>query len=342
MVSLLSGSRRLIRYMTATGGWEVRVSYIVTVFNKARYLPFVVEGLRRQEGEFERELIFIDDGSTDGSAALIRELTSDLSDVTVVEQPNAGPSVATNVGFGLATGDFIKPVDGDDVLYPWTTQALLDAQAQTGCKISYAHFERAGLYDSDLSGHPGDIFKRLRRTPGQTITHPDLLWGVMVGCLMTPSSWLAETGVVRATTGCCESVFTQDYGLNIKLAQLGPIAELHESIFMAPIAREGRLSENPRQERHDEAMILARYIEETTGLDAEFRQRVFVLALKKLFHAQQRRGVPKWTSVPYWNLRFARMRLLKPDPARIEAGCRRLRREAKIIVPGRVSETGQM
>jgi len=308
------------------------VSYVVTVFNKSRYLPFVIEGLRRQEGDFEREFIFVDDGSTDGSANLVRRLTADLSNVTVIEQPNRGPSYATNVGFAAAAGDYIKPVDGDDVLYPWTTQILLDAQKQTGCKVSYAHYNRAGRYDCNGSD-PAAALNNIDHVPGVTIIHRDLLRDIMVGCLMTPTSWLAETAIVRQTRGCDESVYTQDYGLNIKLAQLGPIAELNESLFMTPYCMDGRLSGYPAQERHDEAMALARFLKEKPDFDEHFRRFVFRLALKKLWHAHDALGTAKWLCRDYWYSRLARADMMRIDLAYIDEGCRRLRNKADIKVP---------
>ena len=48
------------------------VSYVVTIYNKTAALPFLVAGLAAQEGDFEREFIFVDDGSTDGSVPLLR------------------------------------------------------------------------------------------------------------------------------------------------------------------------------------------------------------------------------------------------------------------------------
>lgn len=108
-----------VGYSTATDVEEgVRVSYVLTVYNKSRYLPFVIEGLRRQEGDFDREFIFVDDGSTDDSVELIERLTAGLPGVTIHRQANQGPSVATNIGFSRATGDYIKPVDADDVFFP--------------------------------------------------------------------------------------------------------------------------------------------------------------------------------------------------------------------------------
>lgn len=243
-----------VGYSTATDVEEgVRVSYVLTVYNKSRYLPFVIEGLRRQEGDFDREFIFVDDGSTDDSVELIERLTAGLPGVTIHRQANQGPSVATNIGFSRATGDYIKPVDADDVLFPWTTRILLDALAQTGCKVSYAHFNRAGKYDSGATD-PAAPLHNIERTPGRTVTHPDLLRDIMVGCLVTPASWLARTDIVRQTGGCDERIYTQDYGLNIKLARLGPIAEVQESLYLMPADMGDRNSGNPTQERHDEAM----------------------------------------------------------------------------------------
>ena len=104
-------------------GEVVKVSFIVTVYNKALYLPFVIRGLARQEGEFEREFIFVDDGSTDDSVKILGELKETLPGrVEIIEQDNSGPSMATNKGFEISTGDIIKFVDGDDVLMPWTTK----------------------------------------------------------------------------------------------------------------------------------------------------------------------------------------------------------------------------
>ena len=89
------------------------VSYIVTVFDKAPFLPRVVDALRRQTGDFAREFFFVDDGSRDGSADLIAELTRGWRDsVVVLRQANRGASAATNAGAARAS-------------LPWLTRAGL-------------------------------------------------------------------------------------------------------------------------------------------------------------------------------------------------------------------------
>src|SRR5277367_4705267 len=98
------------------------VSYVVTVYNKAPALSFLIAGLDAQQGDFEREFIFVDDGSTDGSLSVLRALTTGWRDVTIVEQANAGPAPALNLGLRRARGDYIKPMDADDLLLPWATR----------------------------------------------------------------------------------------------------------------------------------------------------------------------------------------------------------------------------
>lgn len=163
----------------------------------------------------------------------------------------------------------------------------------------------------------------------------------MIGCLMTPTSWLAQTDIVRQTGGCDERIFTQDYGFNIKLARLGPIAEVQESLYLMPVELGERNSGNPAQERHDEAMILARFIEENQELGEDFRRFIFILALKKLWHWKDSQGAVKLFCEEYWRCRMARMGLLRVDSKRIERGCGRLRGKAAIKLPGQTGNRSQ-
>lgn len=78
------------------------------------------------------ELILVDDGSTDGSAALCDALAKEDSRVRVLHKKNAGVSAARNDGLDLAQGEYIAFCDADDALTPDALQTLYDALVRSG------------------------------------------------------------------------------------------------------------------------------------------------------------------------------------------------------------------
>ena len=105
-----------------------RVSIIVPVYNTEAYLPVCVESLFRQT-HTDLELIFVDDGSTDGSGALLDAYAKKDPRVRVIRQKNGGVSAARNAGIERATGAYIGFVDSDDTVEPNYVEALLGAFA---------------------------------------------------------------------------------------------------------------------------------------------------------------------------------------------------------------------
>jgi len=91
------------------------LSVVVPVYNGTLYLPQLVDSLLAQE-RVPDEVIFVDDGSTDDSSAMINRLGAGLASLRVIRQKNQGQAVARNVGMRQATGRYLAFVDADDVL----------------------------------------------------------------------------------------------------------------------------------------------------------------------------------------------------------------------------------
>eukprot|EP01136_Pigoraptor_vietnamica_P021735 Opistho-1_new@72160 len=91
------------------------VSIIIPLFNAEAYIAEAINSVIKQTYPF-KELIIVDDGSTDASLQIAKTYANDW--ITVVAHENKGAAAARNYGLKLAKGDFIQFLDADDLLSP--------------------------------------------------------------------------------------------------------------------------------------------------------------------------------------------------------------------------------
>lgn len=91
-------------------------SIIVPLYNKEHYLEACLEGIQGQT-EQSWECLIINDGSTDGSELIARKFEKKDARFKVLNQKNAGPSVARNYGIKESKGELLHFLDADDY-YP--------------------------------------------------------------------------------------------------------------------------------------------------------------------------------------------------------------------------------
>ena len=89
------------------------VSVIVPVYNGERYLEAALKSIFNQDYQ-PIEIIVVDDGSTDGTADIVRL----FKNVHYIYQANQGPSAAWNTGIAAAQGECIAFLDADDMWMP--------------------------------------------------------------------------------------------------------------------------------------------------------------------------------------------------------------------------------
>lgn len=106
-----------------------KVSFIVPVYNTQEFLPRCLDSLLGQTCP-DIEIVVVNDGSPDGSAAIIDEYLRKDSRVRVVEKSNGGLSSARNAGMDVARGDIIDFVDSDDYVEPNLAKFLVDTFAE--------------------------------------------------------------------------------------------------------------------------------------------------------------------------------------------------------------------
>ena len=89
------------------------LSIIIPVYNAARYLPECIKSVKRQIYN-NYECILIDDGSTDDSYQICKDVALEDLRFRVFQQENSGASVARNKGLLYAKGDYVVFIDADD------------------------------------------------------------------------------------------------------------------------------------------------------------------------------------------------------------------------------------
>ncbi|PJJ45240.1 cellulose synthase/poly-beta-1,6-N-acetylglucosamine synthase-like glycosyltransferase [Glutamicibacter mysorens] len=112
------------------------VSVIIPAYNEEVVLRACVESILRSKGDLA-EVVIIDDGSTDGTAKLMRELAQEHLLVKAISQENAGKGAALNRGIEEATGEILVFVDADGVFSPvtiaWLLTGFRDAKVGAVC-----------------------------------------------------------------------------------------------------------------------------------------------------------------------------------------------------------------
>lgn len=109
----------------------MKLSIILTVYNKEPYLKRALDAILNQKGlsNGEYEVLAVNDGSTDGSAAIIDEYAKRDSRLRVLTQRNQGLSMARNNGVQEANGDYVWFVDADDIISSKAVSLICGAMA---------------------------------------------------------------------------------------------------------------------------------------------------------------------------------------------------------------------
>ncbi len=93
------------------------VSVVMCVYNDERYLGKSIESILKQTFT-DFELIIVDDGSTDKTAAILDSIKQKDSRIKVFHKENTGTTASANFGISKARGKYIARLDSDDISYP--------------------------------------------------------------------------------------------------------------------------------------------------------------------------------------------------------------------------------
>jgi glycosyltransferase involved in cell wall biosynthesis len=122
------------------------VSTVIPVFNRPDMLVEAAGSVLAQTWR-PIEIIIVDDGSTDRTAAVAGELAAKHAEVRVIHQPNGGVGRAREAGRLIANGAFIQYLDSDDVLLPRKFELQVEglrANPEAGASYGWTRVRTAG------------------------------------------------------------------------------------------------------------------------------------------------------------------------------------------------------
>ncbi|TLM68900.1 MAG: glycosyltransferase [Deltaproteobacteria bacterium] len=203
-----------------------RVSVLLPVRNEERLLPAALASLQRQTLA-DWELVAVDDGSSDGTGAILDAAAATDSRIRVLHRPPSGLVTALNAGLAACRAPLVARMDGDDVCHP----------------------NRLQLQAGHLAAHPGTtlVASRVRHIPRQGLSdgmrayeawqnaqldHDAIMRDLYVESPFTHPSVMYRRDAVLSLGGYRDCGWPEDYDLWLRLAQAGArFARLPETLL---------------------------------------------------------------------------------------------------------------
>lgn len=191
------------------------ISILLPVHNAAPYLPQCLESLRRQS-HADYEVVAIDDGSTDDSAAILRAAAARDPRLRVQESPRQGLIETLNQGLERCAGRYVARMDADDVAHPRRLELQLEAlQPANGVDVMsslVAHFPRQSL---------GEGFRIYEDWLNGLVQHDDIVRERFIESPVPHPSVMALREIFEQAGGYREMGWPEDYDLWLRLAASG-------------------------------------------------------------------------------------------------------------------------
>lgn len=209
------------------------VSVILPVFNAARHLEDALGSVLAQTfGDFE--VIAVDDGSTDGSLAILRGMAATDARVRVVTRENRGLVATLNEALGLARGRYIARMDADDRCMPERFKLQVERLEREPGLVALG--SRVVAIDSD------DAVIGVEQLP---LEHEEIEeWHLAGSSAICHPSSMMRAEALRAVGGYRDLAPVEDFDLWLRLGEVGRLANLEQPLLMYRRSSTGMVASN--------------------------------------------------------------------------------------------------
>ena len=192
------------------------VSFIITSYNKAQFLPSVLASVLSEAEALGGQIILIDDGSSDGSAHICAQFAASQPSVQYLQTANRGVFAALNSVLPLSTGVFARMVDSDDPLVPGSTAAMIDIARRFDVGFVFGRSHSYGPLPLPLAAIAARPYQ-----PGRERVLPDALEYLVLGMNFTSTCALYSANALAACTPLPGGFIScQDLAMTLRAAKV--------------------------------------------------------------------------------------------------------------------------
>ena len=114
------------------------VSVIIPAYNAEAFIEQTLESVLSQTYR-NIEVLVVDDGSKDQTAEIVKSFAQKDEHVTLLQQANAGVAAARNLAIEKSRGEYIAPIDADDIWYPQNLEKQVQCMLEAGLSVGLVY-----------------------------------------------------------------------------------------------------------------------------------------------------------------------------------------------------------
>jgi Glycosyltransferases involved in cell wall biogenesis len=298
------------------------VSVIICAYNGEKYLRRCLKSVLCQSYQ-SLEIIFVDDGSTDCTPAIIAEYAKSDSRIFIIQKANEGTAVARRFGVNQAKGKYIQYLDCDDVLMDNAIECLVDRAEETQADVVVAPF----LFCENGEKRESDIIEFEQMSGIEYLSH--ILYSRAYWAMWTKfhlhSLYIEDAEKLNISFGEDVVLSTQILSRSKKIVSIS-IPILEYNIYPSSVSH--NMSEEAYNDFNIYAVWFDNYIE-SIGMKERLEKEL------ALFHIKNTQKRMQWKKVKDANKEMKRMQMeLRNYP---ELQQLLLRREKKIVTTYNIS-----
>lgn len=197
------------------------VSVIIPAYNAETFIERTLNSVLTQTYT-NIEVLVVDDGSQDRTGQIMESFAKKDSRVRLYTQKNAGVAAARNLAIEQSTGDYIAPIDADDIWYPQKLQKQVQCMLSAAPSVGLVYAWQVRINEEDIILGPVDIqsYEDFSSVEGNVL--PVLVYCNFLGSASTPlirRSCLKQVGVYNTLLKARDAQGCEDWDIYLRIAE---------------------------------------------------------------------------------------------------------------------------